>query len=115
MTVARSQIVDVSVTRWYHCMTRCVRRAFLLADGGSDRKRWIEDRVQELARIFAVSVGGFAIMDNHLRLLLRLDPDVARAWSDEEVVRRWGGLFPPRDRSPLALPDRRSTPAGFVA
>jgi hypothetical protein len=38
MTMARSQIVDVSVTRWYHCMTRCVRRAFLLADGGSDRK-----------------------------------------------------------------------------
>jgi hypothetical protein len=32
--------VDVSVTRWYHCMTRCVRRAFLLGEGegASDRK-----------------------------------------------------------------------------
>jgi REP element-mobilizing transposase RayT len=29
-----------------------------------------------------VSVGGFSVMNNHLHLLLRLDPEVARAWSD---------------------------------
>jgi hypothetical protein len=49
--------------------------------------------------IFAVAVGGFAVMNNHLHVLVRLDPDVAQAWSDEEVVRRWGRLFPPRDKS----------------
>jgi hypothetical protein len=38
MTMARSQLVDVSVTRWFHCITRCVRRAFLLAEGPLDRK-----------------------------------------------------------------------------
>ena len=38
-------------------------------------------------------------MDNHLHLLVRLDQDVAKSWSDEEVVRRWGRLFPPRDKS----------------
>ena len=47
---------------------------------------------------------GFAILDNHLHLLVRLDPDVAAGWSDEEVVRRWGRLFPPRDKSRQALP-----------
>ena len=26
-----------------------------------------------------------------------LDPDVAKRWSDEDVVRRWGRLFPPRE------------------
>jgi hypothetical protein len=51
-----------------------------------------------------VAVGGFSVMDNHLHLLVRLDPDVARAWSDEEVVRRWGRLFPPRDKSRQPLP-----------
>jgi REP element-mobilizing transposase RayT len=40
----------------------------------------------ELADIFAVAVGGFSVMNNHLHVLLRLDPDVAEAWSDEEVV-----------------------------
>ena len=43
-------------------------------------------------------------MDNHLHLLLRLDPNVAEAWSDEEVVRRWGRLYPPRDKSRKPLP-----------
>jgi hypothetical protein len=28
-------------------------------------------------------------MDNHLHVLVRLDPDVAKGWSDEQVVRRW--------------------------
>src|SRR5262249_60438053 len=105
MAIARAQLVDLSVTRWYHCVTRCVRRAFLLAEGEFDRKEWIDRRLQELAEIFAVSVGGFSVMDNHLHVLLRLDPEIGQGWSDEEVVRRWGRLFPPRDKSrqPLAV------------
>jgi hypothetical protein len=99
MTIARSQLIDVSVTRWYHCISRCVRGALLLRDGASDRKKWIETRIEELARIFAVGVGGFSVMDSHLHLLLRLDPDVAAGWSDDDVVRRWGRLFPPRNKS----------------
>ena len=66
------------MTRWYHCVTRCVRRAFLLGEGTSDRKEWIERRLQELAEIFAIAVGGFSVRDNHLHVLVRLDPDVAK-------------------------------------
>ena len=43
-------------------------------------------------------------MDNHLHVLVRLDPLTAAAWSDEEVVRRWGRLYPPRDRKRQPLP-----------
>jgi hypothetical protein len=104
MTMARAHLVDVSVTRWYHCITRCVRRAFLLGDEPHNRREWIERRLQELAEIFAISVGGFSVLDNHLHVLVRLDPDTAKNWSDEEVVRRWGCLFPPRDKSRQPLP-----------
>jgi REP element-mobilizing transposase RayT len=104
MTMARSHLVDVSITRWYHCITRCVRRAFLLGEGPADRKVWIDHRLQELAEIFAISVGGFSVLDNHLHLLVRLDSDTAKCWSDEEVVQRWGRLFPPRDKSRKPLP-----------
>ena len=104
MAIARAQLVDVSLARWYHCVTRCVRKAFLLGEGNHNRKEWLENRLEELAGIFAVAVGGFAVMNNHLHLLLRLDPEVARAWSDDEVVRRWGRLFPPRDKSRQPIP-----------
>ena len=39
MTMARAHLVDVSVTRWYHCVTRCVRRALLLGEAPWNRKR----------------------------------------------------------------------------
>ena len=52
MTMARAHLVDVEVARWYHCITRCVRRAFLLSEGPLDRKQWIENRLKELAEIF---------------------------------------------------------------
>ena len=104
MTMARAHLVDISITRWYHCITRSVRRAFLLGEEPHIRKQWIENRLQELAGIFAVSVGGFSVMDNHLHLLVRLDPDTTKTWSDEDVVRRWGKLFPPRDKSRQPLP-----------
>ncbi len=66
MTIARSLLVDVGVTPWYHLISKTVRGAFLLAEGKTDRKQWIEDRLQELANVFAIEVAGFAILDNHL-------------------------------------------------
>jgi hypothetical protein len=104
MTIARSILIDPTITRWYHCVSRCVRRAFLLGEGLDDRKKWVENRLEQLAEIFAIAVGGFSVMDNHLHVLVRLDQDIAKNWSDEEVVRRWGRLYPPRDKSGEALP-----------
>ena len=98
MTVARSQLVDTEVTRYYHCISRCVRRAFLCGEGYEHRKQWIEDRLEQLAHCFAVSVCGFAVMDNHLHVLVRLDGASANDWSDEEVVRRWIRVYPPKNR-----------------
>ena len=73
------------------------------------RKAWIERRLQELDSIFSGSVGGFAVLDNHLHVLVRLDPDEAKGWSDTEVVERWFRLYPPRgsDRKPLPEAKRK--------
>ena len=48
MAIARAQLVNPSVSRWYHCITRCVRRAHLLGEGLTDRKQWLEGRLREL-------------------------------------------------------------------
>ena len=95
MTMPRRQLVDVAVTRYYHCISRCVRRAFLCGEGVTHRKAWIEARLELLAKHFAVSVCGFAILDNHLHVLCRLDPGVADGWSDEDVVHRWIAVYRP--------------------
>ena len=96
MTMARSRLVDLDVTRYYHSISRCVRGAFLGGEGYEHRKQWIEDRLELLASNFAISVCGFSVMDDHLHVLVRLDPDVAKKWSNEEVVRRWNAVYPPR-------------------
>lgn len=105
MAIPRCKLVDPSVTRWYHCISGCVQGAFLLKDGlAGERKAWIENRLEYLSSIFAVSVGGYAILDNHLHLLLRLDPEVLSHWSDEEVLDRWLQLHPPKGSNRKPLP-----------
>ena len=99
---ARREIVDQDQVGFYHCIARCVRRAFLcgadIVSGKSfdHRKAWVQQRLEELAAVFAVDVCGFAVLSNHLHLVLRIRPDVAQDWSDEEVARRWWRLFPRR-------------------
>ncbi len=50
MTIPRRQLVDVAVPRYYHCISRCVRRAFLCGEGVTHRKAWIEARLELLAK-----------------------------------------------------------------
>jgi len=105
MTTARKFLVDPTVTPFYHCISRCVRRALLCGDAHSHRKQWIEEQLQKLAGIFAIDVCGFAVMDNHLHVLLRLNLQQAQSWSAEDIARRWLVLCPPRgtDGKPLTL------------
>ena len=102
---ARREIVVADEVGVYHCVTRCVRRAFLCGEdrySGQNfdhRKGWIRQRLEELAGIFGIEVGGFAVMSNHLHLVLRTRPDVVAGWSDAEVAQRWWRLFPRRRKA----------------
>ena len=73
----------------YHCWSRCVRRAYLLSEGHQDRRRWIMNREEQLAALFAIDIEFRAEMRNHLHLVLRTRPEIVRRWSDGEVLRRW--------------------------
>jgi REP element-mobilizing transposase RayT len=100
---ARSHIVPPDEVGVYHCMARCARRAFLcgvdpLTNHDYDyRKQWIRERLELLASVFAIDICGYAVMSNHLHVVLRARPDLVRDWSDEEVALRWTRLCPPRD------------------
>jgi hypothetical protein len=50
MSTPRSQLVDEAVTPWYHCISRCVRRAQLCGGDHTHRKVWIVNRLRELVR-----------------------------------------------------------------
>jgi hypothetical protein len=47
-----------------------VRRAFLLGGGPDDRNLGIENRLEQLAQIFGLSVTGFPVPANHLHVLV---------------------------------------------
>ncbi|HVJ83199.1 MAG TPA: hypothetical protein VNC50_19190 [Planctomycetia bacterium] len=106
---ARHQIVAKGEIGAYHCIARCVRRAFLCGQdpltGRSfeHRKSWARDRLQRLAETFAIDVGAYALMANHLHVVLKQRPDLAKAWTAEEVTRRWRQAFP-KTRDELSEP-----------
>jgi len=99
---ARKEIVREDEVGVYHCVARCVRRAFLCGQDAltgksfEHRKGWIRRRLEELAGIFGIDVCGYAVMGNHLHVIVRTRPDVAAAWSADEVAARWWRLFPRR-------------------
>jgi hypothetical protein len=105
MGLPRSKYVRDGEIAVYHCTSRCVRRAFLSGYDDysgrdySHRKAWIEDRLHQLASIFAVDISSFSVLSNHYHVTVRTRPDIVAAWSDYEVARRWLILCPIRYRS----------------
>ena len=99
-TYARGQIVVEDSVGVYHCIARCVRRAFLCGidpytgQDYSHRKEWILERLRDLAGLFAIEVCGYSVMSNHLHLVLRNRPDIAEQWSADEIALRWCRVFP---------------------
>ncbi|WP_146151857.1 transposase [Ahniella affigens] len=95
MALPRDRTVPPNTNGYYHCISRCVRRAWLCGyDKVNDidygyRRKWVEERILLLAEAFAVSIYAYAVMSNHLHVVLKVDASAAKDWSDEEVARRW--------------------------
>jgi hypothetical protein len=97
MTRARATLIDPANPGAYHLISRCVRRAFLCGDEAEHRREWIETGIRTQARAFAVDVLTFAVMSNHLHIVVRTDPARVHGWSGREVAERWGLVFPKID------------------
>ena len=62
MTRARATLVSVEDTPYYHCVARCVRRAFLCGVGTltnqsfEHRRSWMQERLALLTELFAIDI-----------------------------------------------------------
>ena len=70
MAIVRKRHISLVDTKYYHCISRCVRRAFLCGEdhftGQSyeHRRGWVEDKLLELAKIFCIDVCAYAVISN---------------------------------------------------
>lgn len=98
MPKARKNQICLSETSYYHCYSRCVRRAFLC---GNDpltgksydyRKSWVKERLLLLSSIYAIDICAFAVMSNHTHIVVNINQHKASQWSDKRVCELWQKL-----------------------
>ena len=99
MPTPRKSQVSLADTPYYHCVSRCVRRAFLC---GKDkltgksyehRRQWVEDDLLKLSAVFSIDICAYAVMSNHTHIVLHVNQQQAESWSIDEVLRRWLTLY----------------------
>lgn len=92
--INRSQQVDASKSRVYHCSSRLVRRASLCGQdpvtgrNQSHRRRWVEERTKFLSRVLLIDCLAITVMPNFVHHVLRNRPDLARRLSTREILAR---------------------------
>ena len=70
MTQSRASLISLVDIPYYHCISRCVRRAFLCGEDQysgksfAHRRQWMVDRIRQLRDIFAINVCAYSIMSN---------------------------------------------------
>ncbi len=95
MATARSKQVSLVDTPYYHCISRCVRRAFLCGEdiltGRSyeHRREWVESKLLALTNVFCIDVCAYAVMSNHTHIVLHVDAKKVKRLNDKAIVLRW--------------------------
>ena len=74
----------------YHCVSRIVDRRFVLDEREREHFRMLMRMMENFTGCRVLS---YCIMSNHIHLLLEVPPLPAGGISDEELLRRLGGLY----------------------
>ncbi|MGP1782610.1 transposase, partial [Shewanella frigidimarina] len=88
MPRARSTLISLEDTPYYHCCSRVVRRAYLCGDDKytgknyDHRRGWVESQILKLTEVFAIDVAAYAVMSNHLHVVLYIDLETVNTWTD---------------------------------
>lgn len=99
MAVPRKQQVSLADTPYYHCISRCVRRAFLCGkdtvtgQSYEHRRGWVETKLLALTKVFCIDVCAYAVMSNHTHIVLRVDEKKADRLKQKAIIIRWHKLF----------------------
>lgn len=99
MPKPRKQQISLDATPYYHCTSRCVRRAYLCGfdeltgQSYEHRRQWVEDRILFLAEYFCIDVCAYAVMSNHHHLVLHINATENQKLTDMEVCQRWHKLY----------------------
>jgi REP element-mobilizing transposase RayT len=56
------------------------------------RRGWVEERLLFLSTIFAIDICAYAVMSNHVHVLLHVDMKQMQVWTDNDIVERWHRL-----------------------
>jgi len=105
VTKPRKQQISVDATPFYHCVTRCVRRAFLCGKDQQTgrsyehRRHMIEHEILRLSGIFFIDVAAFSVMSNHYHVLLHINTHECTSTNAIDIARKWHQLFKGNDLS----------------
>ena len=116
MPKPRKLQISLDATPYYHCVSRCVRRAFLCGKDSvtgrsyEHRRHQIEHDLLRLASIFYIDVAAFAVLSNHYHVVLHVDRDSAKEGDAKEIVRRWHQLYKPKEVSRKFIDDEHLEP-----
>ena len=96
MVFSRAVTLSPGSRGTFHVITRCTRRAFLFGDGREHRRGWLAASLADTIPHFGLDLISYAIMSNHVHLIVRLRPERVDEWSAIEVARHALSVFPAR-------------------
>ena len=100
MTYPRSRSISKTEDGHYHIISKTVRGAFLLTspEEFDYRKMWIIEKMVFLSNVFYIGTESYALMDNHMHLVIETQYSIADKAPAEDIAYRWLYLHPMKKR-----------------